>query len=305
MKLSRALVDSLDDLLARAFAEDGEDVTSLAVFGPKARVAGDIVCRERAVVAGAAFLPRVFSFLDPRAACEVLVSDGTAVDPGTVLARVEGPAINVLAAERTALNVLQRLSGIATATRAYVEALAGTGCRLLDTRKTTPGLRVFERYAVACGGGSNHRFGLAHAFLVKDNHADGCGSVWEATRRAADFRDLNPRLKRHLLESEARTLDEVHQALDAGAERVLLDNMPVAEMKVAVRDVRLFNEATGRHVEVEASGGMTVTKARQSARVGVDYVSVGALTHTVRAIDIALDARLAPPRPLRPPRSGR
>ncbi|HKC25238.1 MAG TPA: carboxylating nicotinate-nucleotide diphosphorylase, partial [Thermoanaerobaculia bacterium] len=195
----------------------------------------------------------------------------------------------VLAAERVALNLVQRLSGIATATRAYVDALKGTKTRLLDTRKTTPSLRVFERYAVQCGGGENHRFGLSDAFLVKDNHADGAGSVWEATRRAADFGALNRRLRRHLLEVEARSLDEVHQALDGGAERILLDNMGIAETRRATRDVALWNEATGGGVTTEASGGMTLAKARAAARAGVDFVSVGAITHSVRAVDIALD----------------
>ncbi len=293
MRADRRLVENLDDLLARAFAEDGEDITTLAVFGPSARVAGDMVCREPAVAAGVAFLPRVFAFMHPPSRVEVLVEDGTAVAAGTVLARVEGPAISVLAAERTALNLVQRLTGVATATRAYVDALAGTSTRLLDTRKTTPGLRALEKYAVRCGGGTNHRMGLSDAFLVKDNHADGCGSLWDATRRAADFRAINRRLKRCLLEAEARTRDEVHQALEAGAERILLDNMTIADMKKAVADVKLWNEATGAAVTTEASGGMDVAKARRSALAGVDFVSVGAITHSARAVDVALDVRVA------------
>lgn len=285
---------ALDDLLTRAFAEDGEDVTSLAVFGPAARVTARMVCRERAVVAGVSFLPRIFAFLHPPASVSVLVEDGASVAPMTALAEVEGPAITVLAAERTALNLVQRLSGIATGTRAYVDALADTGCTLLDTRKTTPGLRLFERYAVRCGGGTNHRFGLSHGFLVKDNHADGAGSVFDATRRAADFRSINRRLKRHLLEVEARTLDEVRQALDGGAERILLDNMSLPEMR---RAVTLIRACAGRRVTIEASGGMDLKKASASARAGVDFVSVGALTHTVRAIDIGLDVTLRPAAP--------
>lgn len=296
MKLDKELARALDDLLTRAFAEDGEDVTSLAVFGPSARVSGTIVCREAAVVCGAAFLPRLYRFLSPPAKAEPLVEDGSSVPPGTFLARVDGPAITVLAAERVALNLLQRLSGIATATRGFVDALAGTGARVLDTRKTTPGLRLLERYAVRCGGGTNHRFGLAHAFLVKDNHADGSGSVWDATRRVVDFRAINPTLGRHLLEVEARTRAEVHEALDAGAERILLDNMTVEAMREAVCDVRLFEEATGNRVALEASGRMDLAKAREAAAAGVDFVSVGALTHSVRAVDIALDVHVAPSR---------
>lgn len=296
MKTDRRLVEALDDLLARAFEEDGEDVTTLAVFGPKARVSGEMVCRETAVVAGTAFLPRIFAFLHPPASVELLVEDGGRVRPGAVLARVEGPAVSVLAAERTALNLVQRLTGVATATRVYVDALKGTRARLLDTRKTTPGLRALEKYAVRCGGGTNHRMGLSDAFLVKDNHADGCGSLWDATRRAADFRSINRSLKRCLLEAEARTRDEVHQALEAGAERVLLDNMSVADMKKAVADVAIWNEATGASVTTEASGGMTVEKARASALAGVDFVSVGAITHSVRAVDVALDVKVGPAR---------
>ena len=290
MKLPKPpLTADLDDLLTRAFAEDGEDITSLAVFGPAARVAAKMVCREHAVISGAAFLPRLFAFLSPPARVTLRVADGDLVKPGTVLAEIEGPAITVLAVERTALNLVQRLSGIATLTHSYVEALKGTRTVLLDTRKTTPGLRSFERYAVRCGGGTNHRPGLSGGFLVKDNHADGAGSTWEATRRAADFRALNRRLRGLLLETEARTLDEVHQALDAGAERVLLDNMTAALVAKAVVDVKLFNEATGAEVTTEASGRMTPVTARAAAEAGVDFVSAGALTHSARAIDIALD----------------
>ncbi len=290
MKLPKPpLTADLDELLTRAFTEDGEDITSLAVFGPAARVTAKMVCRERAVISGAAFLPRLFAFLSPPARVTLLVADGDLVKRGTVLAEIEGPAITVLAVERTALNLVQRLTGIATLTRAYVDALKGTGAVLLDTRKTTPGLRSFERYAVRCGGGTNHRPGLSGGFLVKDNHADGAGSTWEATRRAADFRALNRRLRGLLLEAEARTLDEVHQALDAGAERVLLDNMTAAAMAKSVVDVKLFNEATGAEVTTEASGRMTPDTARAAARAGVDFVSAGALTHSARAIDIALD----------------
>lgn len=295
MKLPKPpLTADLDDLLTRAFAEDGEDITSLAVFGPAARVSARMVSRERAVIAGAAFLPRLFAFLSPPARVTLHVKDGDLVKPGAALAEIEGPAITVLAVERTALNLVQRLSGIATMTRAYADALKGTGTILLDTRKTTPGLRSFERYAVRCGGGTNHRPGLSGGFLVKDNHADGAGSTWEATRRASDFRALNRRLRGLLLEAEARTLDEVHQALDAGAERVLLDNMTAALMAKAVVDVKLFNEATGAEVTTEASGRMTPQTARAAAEAGVDFVSAGALTHSARAIDVALDVVVNP-----------
>jgi nicotinate-nucleotide pyrophosphorylase (carboxylating) len=303
--LPRELTRALDELLTRAFAEEGEDITSLAVFGPAARVGARMVCRERAVVSGAAFLPRLFAFLSPPARVALRVTDGDLVEPGAVLAEIEGPAITVLAAERTALNLVQRLTGIATMTRAYVDALKGTMAVLLDTRKTTPTLRAFERYAVRCGGGTNHRPGLSGGFLVKDNHADGAGSTWEATRRAGDFRELNRRLHGLLLEAEARTLDEVHQALDAGAERVLLDNMTTAAIRKAVVDVHLFNEATGHDVTTEASGRMTPETARAAAEAGVDFVSAGALTHSASAIDIALDLVASRSQPRLQPRSAR
>lgn len=305
LKLPRDLAGPLDDLLTRAFAEDGEDVTSLAVFGPAARVKGQLVAREPGVVAGLELLPRLFGFLRPSAEARPLVADGSRVRAGQPLAEVEGPAITVLKAERVALNLLQRLSGIATLTRTYADALEGTGTVLLDTRKTTPGLRIFERYAVRCGGGTNHRFGLAHGFLVKDNHADGSGSVWEATRRAVDFRSTNRSLKRLLLEVEARSLDEVHQALEAGAERILLDNMTTEATRKAVEDIHLWVEATGHGVLTEASGGMTPAKAREAALAGVDFVSVGALTHSARGLDLALDVASAPPLRARPISPGR
>lgn len=251
-----------------------------------------MVCRETAVVSGLAFLPALFRFPRPLATAKPRVPDGTAVTPGAVLADIEGPAVSVLAAERVALNLVQRLSGVATSTRRYVDALAGTGAVVLDTRKTTPGLRIFERYAVRCGGGQNHRFGLEHAFLVKDNHADGGGGVLEATRRVAVYRTAHPSLKDRLLEAEARDLDEVAQALSAGAERILLDNMNKGLTRRAVDVVRRYSKDTGRPVAIEASGGMTPRRARAAALSGVDFVSVGALTHSARAIDIALDVEV-------------
>jgi nicotinate-nucleotide pyrophosphorylase (carboxylating) len=292
VKLSKDLAIALDDLLTRAFAEDGEDITSLAVFGPAARVSGKMVCREDAVISGLIFLPRLFSFLYPPATVKLTFEDGERAAPGTVLAEVEGPAITVLAGERTALNLVQRLSGIATLTRTFVNAVEGTSARILDTRKTTPGMRLFERYAVRCGGGQNHRFGLAHAFLVKDNHADGSGSVWHAARRAADFRVMNPSLRKFLLEVEVRDQKEVEEALDGGAERIMLDNMSTRDMKAAVKRIRAFDTGKKRRVEIEASGRMDPKRAREAGLAGIDFVSVGAITHSVRAIDIGLDVHV-------------
>ena len=279
MKTDRRLVEALDDLLARSFAEDGEDITTLAVFGPRARVAGDMVCREAAVVAGAAFLPRVFAFLHPPASVEVLVEDGARVAAGTVLARVEGPAVTVLAAERTALNLVQRLTGVATATRRAADALASAGgrTRLLDTRKTTPGWRRLEKEAVRAGGGVNHRFSLGDGVLIKDNHVAACGGVGEAVRRARARGNAMLRV-----EVEVVDLPGLEEAIGAGADIVLLDNMDEAAMAEAVRRAR------GR-VLLEASGNMTLERLPRVAATGVDFVSMGAITHSACAADISFE----------------
>lgn len=288
MKTDRRLVEALNDLLARAFAEDGEDVTTLAVFGPRARVAGDMVCREAAVVAGTAFLPRVFAFLHPPASVEVLVEDGTAVAAGTVLARVEGPAISVLAAERTALNLVQRLTGVATATRAYVDALAGTKARLLDTRKTTPGLRALEKYAVRCGGGLNHRLALHDAVLVKDNHIAHVPD----DRLGAFISALVGQARRHPLafvQVEVDRLDQLDRllALEPGTiDIILLDNMTPDLLAQAVARRNASNPA----LQLEASGGVRLDTVAAIARSGVDRISIGALTHGAVSVDVGFDA---------------
>jgi nicotinate-nucleotide pyrophosphorylase len=265
VRLSRELLDALDDLLSRAFAEDGEDITSLAVFGPSARVSARMVCREEAVVCGLAFLPRLFAFPHPPASCVLRAADGDLVQPGAVLAEIEGPAIAVLSAERIALNLVQRMSGIATMTRAYVKAVSGTHAEILDTRKTVPGLRPFDRYAVRMGGGTNHRFGLAHAFLVKDNHADGAGSVWD---RASDRADRGPPAPP---QTEARTLDEC-TGPRGGRGTHPPDRQAMAK---AVEDVALFRAtATG-----DPSLRRHDPEGRESALAGGLW---WALTHSVR-----------------------
>jgi nicotinate-nucleotide pyrophosphorylase (carboxylating) len=247
------------------------DLTSLAVVDETATCEADLRLKEAGVVCGPEEAAGVFGALG--AVLEPLVAEGEWVDPGPV-ARVAGPARAVLAGERLALNLVGRLSGIATLTRRYVTAVAGTGAEILDTRKTTPGLRAAEKHAVRCGGGRNHRFGLDDGILIKDNHLRVAGPLAEAVRRAQG--------RGVPVEVECDTLDQVEEALAAGAERILLDNMPPP---VLARAVALVN---GR-AELEASGGVTLESVREVAESGVDFISVGALTHSARSLDVSLE----------------
>ena len=270
---------AFDALVAAALAEDigSGDVTSRSVVEPDARWSGAIVARERGVVAGLGIAARVFTLVEDDTKTELLVADGAHVVAGTKLATVRGSAWSLLAAERVALNFLGRLSGIATLTRRYVHAVAGSQAKITDTRKTTPGLRRLERYAVRAGGGVNNRFGLSDAVLIKDNHIAAVGSVAEAVRRARASA-----AKGVVVEAECDTLDQVREALQAGADSVLLDNMDVETMRKAVA------AAHGKAI-VEASGGMTLARVADVAATGVDVISVGALTHSAPALDVALD----------------
>jgi nicotinate-nucleotide pyrophosphorylase (carboxylating) len=235
-----------------------------------------IVAKEEGVVAGLPVAGRVFALAEPRLAFTPLVAEGAFVGRGQEVARVAGPLRGILAGERLALNLLQRLSGIATLTRAYVEALKGTKVQVLDTRKTTPGLRALEKYAVRVGGGRNHRFGLFDGVLIKENHIRAAGGIREAVRRA---RAGSPHYLK--VEVEVTSLAELEEALEAGADLILLDNFPLEAIREAVR------RAVGR-VPLEASGNMTLERARGAAEAGVDYVSVGALTHSAKALDLSL-----------------
>jgi nicotinate-nucleotide pyrophosphorylase (carboxylating) len=247
------------------------DVTSLAVVDEGARCDAQILLKEPGVVCGLEVGAAVFEATGAR--LEPLVPDGDRLEGG-VIARVEGPARSVLAGERLALNLIGRLSGVATLTRRYVDAVEGTGARILDTRKTTPGLRALEKQAVRCGGGTNHRFGLYDGVLVKDNHLRLVGSIEEAVDRA--------RTAGFPVEVECDTEAQVQAALDAGADRLLLDNMTVSELTRAVVLCR------GR-VELEASGGISLDNVREVAETGVDFISIGALTHSARALDVSLE----------------
>jgi nicotinate-nucleotide pyrophosphorylase (carboxylating) len=264
------------DLVARALAEDvGDgDVTTLSTVPETARGRARVTQKAPGVIFGIELAQAVFAQLDPDAAVESLVPEGVWREGGPVLS-VEGSARAILTGERTALNFLQRLSGIATLTARCVQAVEGTGARILDTRKTTPGLRALEKAAVAAGGATNHRAGLYDAILIKENHAALAGGVGAAVRQA---RRQAPDLP---LEVECRTPAEVEEALAAGAPRILLDNMTVEELRAAVRQV------DGR-AELEASGGVTLETLRDIAGTGVQFISVGALTHSAPALDLSL-----------------
>ena len=273
----------LDDFVRRVLAEDlgsGGDVTSAATIDADARFTAEMNCRQSVVVVGLDIAAAFFRALDPQVRFEQLAGDGDAVAAGAVLMRLEGSARALLAAERSALNTLQHLSGIATLTRRYAEAIAGTGATLLDTRKTVPGLRVLEKYAARMGGAENHRMRLDDGVLIKDNHVAVCGGVVEAVRRA---REANTGLP---VQVEVDRIEQIEAALAAGADRLLLDNMPPPLLREAVELVR------GR-VPLEASGGVTLETIRAIAETGVDYISVGRITQSAPAVDIGLDYALS------------
>jgi nicotinate-nucleotide pyrophosphorylase (carboxylating) len=267
-----------DHLIDLALDEDAGlgDVTSRAIFGARHRARGVIVAKEDLVVCGLAVAARVFARVDPALQVEVLACDGDRIRRGARVLAVRGPTGSLLTAERTALNFLQRLSGIATHARRFAEAVAGTGVRIVDTRKTTPGWRALEKYAVRCGGCSNHRASLGEHVLIKDNHIAAAGSLARAVKLA---RSAAPHLAK--IEVEATTLAEVRAALRAGAEAILLDNMSPATIGHAVGLIR------GQAV-VEVSGGVRLATLRDYALPGVDVISIGALTHSATAVDLSL-----------------
>ncbi len=273
----------LMDFIRRALGEDlgqGGDVTSKATIAEDARFRAEMNARQEIVVAGIEIAAGFFRSLDASVSIEQLVEDGAKSNPGTVLMRLEGNARALLAAERSALNTLQHLSGVATMTRSYVDAIAGTGAVLLDTRKTIPGLRILEKYATRMGGAENHRMRLDDGVLIKDNHVAVCGGVAEAVRRA---KSANIGLQ---VQVEVDRIEQIEPALAAGADRLLLDNMDPAKLREAVKLV------AGR-VPLEASGGVTLETIRFIAETGVDYISVGRITQSAPAVDIGLDYALS------------
>ena len=285
--MMRSLPDVMIEPVVRlALAEDlgrAGDVTAAACIPAEAGMKAAFTARKPGVLAGIDAVRLAVVAMDAAARVDLRHRDGEAFEAGTVLAVVEANARAFLSAERTALNLLGRLSGVATLTRAYVEAVAGTGARIADTRKTTPGLRALEKHAVACGGGINHRFGLDDAILIKDNHVAVCGGVGQAVRRARAFA---PHLMK--VEVEVDGLDQLDQVLallpdGVGPDVVMLDNFSLGDLREAVRRV------DGR-LTLEASGGVDLTTVRAIAETGIDVISVGALTHSAPNLDIGLDA---------------
>lgn len=272
----------LDAAVTAALFEDlggRGDITSQATIGPDRDGVFAIAARESGVVSGIAAASETFARVDPDIVVDWQCGEGDGLQPGGVVARVRGPARSILTAERTALNFLGRLSGIATMTRSYVEAIAGSSAVIAHTRKTTPGLRALELQAVTAGGGVRHRFGLDDAILIKDNHVAICGSVAAAVDSARRFAGHMIRVA-----VEVDRLDQLDEAIDAGAESVLLDNFSLDDLASAVARVR------GRGVVLEASGGVDLESVRSIADTGVDVISVGAITHSAPAFDFGLDA---------------
>ena len=266
-------------VVASALAEDLAlgDPTTDGLFGPDETATMSLLVKEPGIVSGLPIVAAVFAALDDRVDVTASVADGARITAvPTEIARITGPTRALLTGERTALNLLGRLSGIATLTARCVAELDGTGATLLDTRKTTAGLRELEKYAVRCGGGTNHRMNLGEALLVKDNHLRLAGGMASAIAR---LHEAKPQLR---LEIEAETLDDVKVALDAGVNRIMLDNMNLGEMRAAVALI------TGR-VETEASGGITLENLRAVGQTGVDFVSLGALTHSAKGLDVSLE----------------
>jgi nicotinate-nucleotide pyrophosphorylase (carboxylating) len=258
------------------------DFTTLWTVPEGRRAEARIVAKAPGVVAGSEVAAEVFRRVDPLLEVEVSAPDGTALEPGDLAMRVTGSARSILTAERTALNFMQRLSGVATVTRRYVQAVAGTGARVIDTRKTTPGMRALEKAAVLAGGGANHRHGLHDMVMIKDNHIAAAGGITAAVDavRARNDRGL-------AVEVETTNPDEVREALATGADRIMFDNMPPDLMRQAVELVR----AADPRPETEASGGITLDSIRAAAETGVDFISVGALTHSAPALDLSLQLR--------------
>ncbi len=269
---------SLDPLIDLAFDEDIGigDITTEATVPPTQEGIGTLLAKSSGIVAGLPVAERVFARLDAKLTFRTLVSDGDAVKAGTPIAEVQGSAKTILMGERTALNFLQRLSGIATLTAQFVEAVSDYDTKIVDTRKTAAGWRAVQKYAVGVGGGSNHRFGLYDGVLIKDNHIVAAGGVENAVRRA---REIVPHTAK--IEIEIETVDQVEEALAAGADILLLDNMPLGIMRGVVQEV-------GDRVITEASGGITLDQVQAVAATGVDLISVGALTHSAMPMDISL-----------------
>ncbi len=269
---------NLNDLIEKALKEDvgTGDITTLSTIPAEKTITGRFIAKENGILCGMEVVRSVFNFVDPTTKLSEMKKDGEKIEKGEVIATVSGFARSILTGERLALNLLQHMSGIATRTSEAVEKVKGTSARIADTRKTTPGLRVLEKYAVRCGGGSNHRFNLADGVLIKDNHIEAAGGITEAVSMAR--KNIPHTLK---IEVEVETFEQLQEALDAGADIIMLDNMSNEDMKKAV-------EIVGGKALTEASGNMGEKDLRAVAETGVDLISIGALTHSVKALDISL-----------------
>lgn len=281
MYTEKELVDKLIDL---SFAEDiGDgDHTTLCCIPEEARGKSRMIIKEEGILAGVKIAEEVFNRFDSTLKVEILINDGTKVKPGDVAMVVEGSVRSLLQTERLMLNIVQRMSGIATITHKYMELLKGTKAKVLDTRKTTPGMRILEKMAVKIGGGENHRIGLFDMILLKDNHVDFAGGISNAIDRCHEY--LEAKNKDLKIEIEVRSIDELNQVLEhGGVNRIMLDNFSVEDTRMAV-------DLIGVKYEIESSGGITLDTIRSYAECGVDYISVGALTHSVKSLDISFKA---------------
>jgi nicotinate-nucleotide pyrophosphorylase (carboxylating) len=276
MSLKTTLQPLIELALQEDFAEIG-DVTSQAIIPMQNTICASITAKANGVIVGLEAVTLVYQQIDPTVAVRTYIEDGAQVSAGTVVCEVEGAALSVLSGERTALNFLQRLSGVATLTRRYVDAVAGTGAVILDTRKTTPGWRVLEKYAVRMGGGQNHRMGLFDMVLIKDNHIDAAGSITTAVAAVRQHAAAKPLQ----IEVEVKDETELQEALALNVDRIMLDNMTPAQMRRAV-------QITNGRIPLEASGNVNLETVRTIAETGVDYISVGALTHSAPILDLSM-----------------
>ena len=291
----------IDDLLTLAFAEDvGDgDATTLSTIPEEEIGRQQLIVKQEGILAGVDIARKVFDKFDPDLKMTVFINDGARVKPGDIAFVVEGRVRSLLQTERIMLNIMQRMSGVATMTDKYQSRLEGLHTKVLDTRKTTPGMRLLEKEAVKIGGGSNHRIGLFDMILIKDNHVDFAGGIPQAVKAAKDWCKANG--KDLQIELEVRNTDEINQALEAGVDRIMLDNFTPARTKEAVEHIRKYtatpeelaadpHKHSGKDVEIESSGGITIETLRDYGECGVDFISVGALTHSVKGLDMSFKA---------------
>ena len=283
--------EDLRKLIALWFEEDirDGDHTSLSCIPDTQMGCQQLIIKEQGILAGVEVAKEIIRYFDPECRMEQFLEDGAEVKPGDVAFRVYGKELSLLQIERTMLNIMQRMSGIATTTHRYQSLIEDTGCHVLDTRKTTPGLRYLEKEAVKIGGGMNHRIGLFDMILLKDNHVDFAGGITNALTRARDYcREKGKDLR---IEIETRNEDEIREALSTNIpDRIMLDNFTPERTKHAVALIRAWEQNAGRHIEIESSGGITIDTLRDYALCGVDFISVGALTHSVKGLDMSFKA---------------